>query len=912
MARIPLQTANRSLDTGSVVQYPSGSPIGSALEGAGNQLQAVAQRFQQKQDQKDGFDARLRETEFTASLAGLEDQTIQTAPEDAGGIHDAVVGQIDPSGAVVKPGNFDTLFDQYKARVPASQQTDFEAKRESYRLQSSNRMAGAQYAGEQAYYKVQIEKTQTQIVNSILAGDPNDMATYEQFKSRGAEIIDKSGMPALAKDVAKTNWEANASETLFKLKLEKDPAFAENARAALGLAPIEPPAPGVSGNAAVNTVVDKIIGVESGGNPNAKNPTSSASGLGQFINSTWLATVKKYRPDIAAGKSANEILALKNDPSLGREMTTRYTEENAQFLTNRGIATTPGNLYLAHFLGPQGATNALKADPGASVASVLGQDVVRANGFLAGKSIADLKAWSDKKMGGKGVPADPAFTAIPPDRRLVLANQADGKVSENRALLRGGIETTVQNAPIAIQNTGEYSGTLPGREEFQAAYGPQDGNDRYAAFQALIETSQQANSMRTMSGTDINAMVEAAKPLSSGDTAALDQKRYDALAGARDAVMKAREADPSTYTQQVFPTIAKAWQDVQQQPPASRDYQSVLAMTAAAQRQLGITNMQLLPNSVAASSVTTFKDEARSEQDRIGAVAGLVFSTSNPEQRLAVFDQLVKAGLPEITAGAIRASARGDIGAAQRLFQAAMIDVSKLPGQNPDTAKPAAIDAAIQTQLMDVNQIGDVYYGLSDGSAENMVAAQRDSKLMTNAVTLRVRKGESLDGAVTAVAKDLFGDVKPVSGANVSILIPSDQDENVVTTGLDAMQPQVRKTLEQTLTIPGEVKGVDSALMNATRANEINRLMLDGYWRNAGNGFAFLDPKTGLAVAGPDGNPLIFSEKEVLAAGGTAKANAGSVGQTLISPTNNYDARTPEPGAGPSLDENGNPVVLGQ
>ncbi len=167
MARIPLQTANRSLDTGSVVQYPSGSPIGSALEGAGNQLQAVAQRFQQKQDQKDGFDARLRETEFTASLAGLEDQTVQTAPEDAGGIHDAVVGQIDPSGAVVKPGNFDTLFDQYKARVPASQQADFEAKRESYRLQSSNRMAGAQYAGEQAYYKVQIEKTQTQIVNSI-------------------------------------------------------------------------------------------------------------------------------------------------------------------------------------------------------------------------------------------------------------------------------------------------------------------------------------------------------------------------------------------------------------------------------------------------------------------------------------------------------------------------------------------------------------------------------------------------------------------------------------------------------------------------------------------------------------------------------------------------------------------------
>lgn len=149
-------------------------------------------------------------------------------------------------------------------------------------------------------------------------------------------------------------------------------------------------------------VVDRIIGVESGGNPNAKNPNSSATGAGQFIDGTWLSMINKYRPDVAQGRSSQEVLALRNDPQLSREMTQRYAEENAEFLRNQGIQTTDGNVYLAHFLGPRGAAQVLKADPNASVASIVGQNVVNANGFLAGKTVADLRAWADKKMGGDG------------------------------------------------------------------------------------------------------------------------------------------------------------------------------------------------------------------------------------------------------------------------------------------------------------------------------------------------------------------------------------------------------------------------------------------------------------------------------------------------------------------------------
>lgn len=155
--------------------------------------------------------------------------------------------------------------------------------------------------------------------------------------------------------------------------------------------------------AGIDTVVNKIIGVESGGRADAKNPNSSAAGLGQFIDSTWLSMVRKYRPDIASNMSRSDILDLKtSDPALSREMTEKYTQENAQFLQNNGVEQTAGNVYLAHFLGPRGAVQVAKADPSTPIEQIVGADAVRANGFLRGKTAGDVSAWSTKKMGGAG------------------------------------------------------------------------------------------------------------------------------------------------------------------------------------------------------------------------------------------------------------------------------------------------------------------------------------------------------------------------------------------------------------------------------------------------------------------------------------------------------------------------------
>ena len=174
------------------------------------------------------------------------------------------------------------------------------------------------------------------------------------------------------------------------------------------------------GGSAVEVLVDQIIRVESGGKADAANPLSSAVGLGQFIESTWLRMMQQYRPDLASTMDRASLLALRTDPTISRDMVTALAREGESYLRARGHEITAGRLYLCHFLGAEGANMVLNAQDDQLVADVMGAGVVKANPFLAGRTIAYVKQWAEQKMGRKGGGSLPAVAATPPE---VLAYQ---------------------------------------------------------------------------------------------------------------------------------------------------------------------------------------------------------------------------------------------------------------------------------------------------------------------------------------------------------------------------------------------------------------------------------------------------------------------------------------------------------
>ncbi len=128
--------------------------------------------------------------------------------------------------------------------------------------------------------------------------------------------------------------------------------------------------------------------VESGLNPNAKASTSSATGLFQFIDDTWMTMVRRYGAEHGLQEHAKriesgsvgpaeraQILSLRKDPALATRMAAEFAAENARALKAAGTAEVgPTELYLAHFLGAGGAVRfmqGMRDDPRAPAAAAL-------------------------------------------------------------------------------------------------------------------------------------------------------------------------------------------------------------------------------------------------------------------------------------------------------------------------------------------------------------------------------------------------------------------------------------------------------------------------------------------------------------------------------------------------------------
>ena len=370
---------------------------------------------------------------------------------------------------------------------------------------------------------------------------------------------------------------------------------------------------------------------------------------------------------------------------------------------------------------------------------------------------------------------------------------------------------------------------------------------------------------------ELPGLLEALRP--EGDNFAAEQVRYDFAQQAIADHLKAQAADPATYTLQTYPQLAERWQRAMTSRDPAMIEASIRSM-AATQAAIGIRNPQLLPTELAQISADAFNNAELPEQQRMQALVETVLATKDPAHQRLIFDQLVRAGIPPEAEAGFEAHQRGDTGAARRLFQAVMLDPNKLPGKLPNT--DAEIQEEISYRLMDQGKIGDLYYGLTAGDAMNYQSAQRDADLIKKAVQLRLIAGDDLGTAVDKVGRDMFGDVVTVGGnwdVNAQILLPSDEDPGPVLAGLGALKTEVREALEFKLPDAPTQDG-SRAITSAVLSNYTDLVMAEGYFRNSGGGYVFIDPYVGQAVAGADGKPLVFTEDQVITASKRSRDDA--------------------------------------
>lgn len=135
--------------------------------------------------------------------------------------------------------------------------------------------------------------------------------------------------------------------------------------------------------------------IESADRPYVKAGTSSASGLYQFIRSTWKAEGGDWGPDM---RLAFGGLRPSVEEQLQRARS--FTEKNAKVLRAKGIPINKASLYAAHFLGVGMAAKIIGADTDARADLIAGAAATNANpSILKGKTVGQFLTWLHGKTG---------------------------------------------------------------------------------------------------------------------------------------------------------------------------------------------------------------------------------------------------------------------------------------------------------------------------------------------------------------------------------------------------------------------------------------------------------------------------------------------------------------------------------
>ena len=259
---------------------------------------------------------------------------------------------------------------------------------------------------------------------------------------------------------------------------------------------------------------------ESSFRTNLSADTSSATGLFQFIEQTWLATVKSDGANFGLSSEANaiqkgsdgkytvadperrqQILDLRKDPVLSANLAGVLTQKNQAYLQQAtGLEPTAGELYIAHFLGAKGAADLISAaqsNPTLKASDLFPQAAKANKSLFYGKggdsnTVQQVYANLISKHNDSGPPLSPKVSeplALRPDPENILKSHAAASQQQKSEATVDGAQAAFLAGHFGSAATA-FSAGLDGKSAgFDALLGakPKDGSSfflpksRYAA-----------------------------------------------------------------------------------------------------------------------------------------------------------------------------------------------------------------------------------------------------------------------------------------------------------------------------------------------------------------------------------------------------------------------------------------------
>lgn len=388
----------------------------------------------------------------------------------------------------------------------------------------------------------------------------------------------------------------------------------------------------------MSEIANRVVQVESGGDPRARAKTTSAFGAAQFLatsksDQTWLQLVKEFRPDLADGKSIAEIDDMRADPNLSKEMLGKLLEKNKGILSRQGVEPTPAALYLSHFLGPKSAIAVLKANPNRPVSDVLSEAVgpdfarqmVEANmSVLAGRQAGSVAQWAATRMGGAD--RGSIYRILGPEEKRHLINYAEGVLHKQTVDDFAQFKQRVTDTESEAGATGNVLKPI-GQWEFISRLGFEQGKQAFERHAANVQLGQDAATIANMDPEQRGALVQKYQPQPGAPGFADQEKRLETLIRADQKISKEKQDDVARFA-------------VTRLPAVQDKYKAFLSATSMADKQ---------------AAARTYADTSLMEQARIGIPAAdrRIVSNDYVDNLIAAFANQPAAGGPSNIAAQI-------------------------------------------------------------------------------------------------------------------------------------------------------------------------------------------------------------------------------------------------------------------